>query len=82
MSIEVLYDSSAKGADFILRADKKKEIIVEIGYGRKNIGIKQIKNTAKKLNNFAYGIVVSEENELRLIDERIIKIPLKFWLMI
>jgi len=82
VSIEVLYDSSAKGADFILRADKKKEIIVEIGYGRKNIGIKQIKNTAKKLDNFAYGIVVSEENELRLIDERIIKIPLKFWLMI
>ena len=81
-NIELLYDSSANGADFILRANKKKEIIVEIGYGRKNIGAKQIKNTAKKLDNFAYGIIVSEENELKLIDEKIIKIPLKFWLMI
>ena len=80
--IEILYDSSSLGADFVLRAGKVKKIVVEIGYGEKKHGIKQVENTAKKLENFSYGIIVSKEGELELINEKIIKIPLKFWLLI
>lgn len=80
--IEILYDSSSLGADFILCAGNIKQIVVEIGYGEKKQGIKQVENTAKKIENFSYGIIVSKEGKLQLINERIIKIPLKFWLLI
>ncbi len=82
INFEILYDSSQNGADFILRAAKKKEIVIEIGYTKKDKGVRQIKNTAKKLSNFAYGIIIAQENKLELINEKIVKIPLKIWLMI
>ena len=79
---EVLYDSSAGGADFVLRDEKKKEKVIEIGYGGKTHGIKQVLFTAKKLKNFVSGMVISEDAELRRVGEMVIKVPLKFWLMI
>lgn len=79
---EVLYDSAAGGADFILRGGSKKETVIEIGYGAKTHGVKQILFTAKKLKNFVSGMVVSEDEELRPAGESVIKLPLKFWLMI
>ncbi|OQA20833.1 MAG: hypothetical protein BWY60_00998 [Actinobacteria bacterium ADurb.Bin346] len=79
---EILYDSSSMGADFILRAANSRQIIVEVGFGEKKTGIRQVENTAKKLDNFFYGIIVSKEGELQLINEKIIRIPLKFWMLI
>lgn len=79
---EVLYDSSSGGADFVLRGEKKKETVMEIGYGAKTNGVKQVLFTAKKLKNFVSGMVVSEDEEIKLAGESVIKLPLKFWLMI
>jgi predicted AAA+ superfamily ATPase len=80
--LEVMYDSSSGGADFILRLGDKK-IIVEVGYGEKREGIKQIKTTGKNIGDFAYGILLSaEDEEIELIEEKIVKIPLKVFLVI
>ena len=56
--------------------------MIEIGYGAKTHGVKQILFTAKKLKNFVSGMVVSEDTGLRPAGESVIKLPLKFWLMI
>ena len=79
---EVFYDSAAGGADFVLRDEKKKEKVIEIGYGVKIHGVKQVLLTAKKLKNFTAGMVISEDAELKRVGEMVIKVPLKFWLMI
>jgi len=61
---------------------EKKEKVIEIGYGVKIHGVKQVLLTAKKLKNFTAGMVISEDAELKRAGEMIIKVPLKFWLMI
>ena len=80
--IEVMYDSSSGGADFVLRLGKDKKIIVEVGFGKKNDGIKQIKSTGKIIGGYDYGIVLSHQGNLELLSDKIIRIPFKFWLMI
>ncbi len=78
--IEFMYDSSKKGADFILK-NENKEIVIEIGFNKENCGIKQIKETAKKIKNFSYGIIIGSD-ELELVDDKFVKLPLKYWLLI
>lgn len=80
--VELMYDSSSGGADFILR-DGKKKIIIEVGYGDKTEGLKQIKTTGKTIGGFDYGIVISaQDNDLEILEENIVKMPLKIWLAI
>ncbi|CEG11732.1 hypothetical protein MSIBF_A1660018 [groundwater metagenome] len=77
-----MYDSSSGGADFVLKADNKK-IIFEIGFGDKNEVIKQIKTTAKNINGFDYGIIISGgSSDIEMIEDKIIKVPLKLFLAI
>lgn len=80
--IEVMYDSSSGGADFVLRVGKDKKIIIEIGFGKENEGVKQIKNTGNTINGYDYGIVISKKGNLELLDDKIIKVPFDFWLAI
>ncbi len=80
--IEVMYDSSSGGADFVLRLGKDKKIIVEVGFGKKNDGIKQIKSTGKIIGGYDYGIVLSHQGNMELLSDKINRIPFKFWLMI
>ena len=76
-----MYDSSANGADFIIRSEKKK-IIIEVGFGDKAEGLTQVKNTAKNIGDFDYGIIISGQDGQPEIFDNIVKMPLKFWLMI
>ncbi|PKP61114.1 MAG: hypothetical protein CVT88_01035 [Candidatus Altiarchaeales archaeon HGW-Altiarchaeales-1] len=78
--MEFMYDSSEKGADFILRNDDK-ELVIEIGFNKEDYGIKQIKETSKKIKNFSYGISIGND-ELELIDDKFIKLPLRYLLLI
>lgn len=78
--IEVMYDSSSGGADFVLRIGKKKKIIIEIGFGKENEGVKQVENTGRTINGYDYGIVISKKGDLELLSNKIIKIPFDFWL--
>jgi len=79
--IALMYDSSANGADFIIRSEKKK-IIIEVGFGDKAEGLTQVKNTAKNIGDFDYGIIISGQDGQPEIFDNIVKMPLKFWLMI
>lgn len=78
--IEIMHDSSWGGADFILRVGGEKKIVVEVGFGAKQAGISQIENTGRKIGGYDYGIVVGQKADLELVNERVIKMPLKFWL--
>lgn len=73
------YDNSQGGADFIVQnADKK--IVIEVGYGNKDI--KQVIQTMQKpgLEN-SYGVVLSE-NPLQLHEQHnIVEIPLNYFLV-
>ena len=80
--IDIMYDSSAGGADFVLRIGEDKKIIIEVGFGKENEGIRQIENTGKNIGGYNYGIIISQKADLELVSDKIIKIPLKFWLAI
>lgn len=78
--IEIMYDSSSGGADFVLRVGREKKIIIEIGFGKEGDGVKQVENTGKTIGGYDYGIVVSRKGNLELVKDKIIKMPLNFWL--
>lgn len=78
--IEIMHDSSSGGADFVLRIDSEKKIIIEVGYGKNVDGIKQIENTGKTIGGYDYGIIIGGKSDLKLINDKIIKIPLSFGL--
>ncbi|MEO0076842.1 MAG: AAA family ATPase [candidate division WOR-3 bacterium] len=78
--VEIMYDSSSGGADFVLRVGKEKRIIIEIGYGKGESGVKQIVHTGKVIDGYDYGIIISQKADLELINDKIIKMPLSFWL--
>lgn len=76
--VEVMYDSSSGGADFILRIGNEKNIIIEIGYEKGNEGVKQIENTSKNLRDYNYGILIGGKEKIEIINEQILKIPLSY----
>jgi len=78
--IEIMHDSSSGGADFVLRVGKEKKIIIEVGFGKKDDGLRQIENTGRTIGGYNYGIVVSRKGDLELASDKIIKMPLNFWL--
>jgi len=79
--LDIRYDSSIGGADFILKFGKKK-IVIEVGFGKKKEGIGQIKNTFKRVEGCNYGIIISEERDLKILEKNIVRTPLKIWLTI
>jgi len=79
--MEVMHDSSAGGADFVLRLGRDKKIIIEIGFRKQSEGIKQIENTGRIIDGYNYGILVSGRGDLELINDKIIKMPLSYWLV-
>jgi len=78
--IEVMHDSSTGGADFILRVGKEKKIIIEVGFNKEGDGIKQIENTGKTIGGYDYGIVIGRKSDLELVNDKIVIMPLSFWL--
>ena len=70
------YDSAKGGADFILKLSDKK-IAIEVGYGSKGVG--QAQTTLGKIKG-DYGLVIS--NSDLGIEEKIVKVPFKYFLLI
>jgi predicted AAA+ superfamily ATPase len=72
------YDSMQGGADFIVQIGNSKQIVLEVGIGKK--GIAQVKNTMKE-KKADYGIVYSS-NGLKLSEEEnIVNIPLDYYFL-
>jgi hypothetical protein len=42
----------------------------------------KIKNTGKNIGGYDYGIIVSQKFKLELVSDKIVRMPLKFWLAI
>ena len=72
------YDSAQSGADFILQIGNKKQIIIEVGLGKKDR--KQILSSMNRINS-EYGIVFSS-NPLTIDQaEKIINVPLDYYFL-
>jgi hypothetical protein len=72
------YDSSQNGADFILQIANKKQIIIEVGLGKKDR--RQILNSMSRISS-AYGIVFSS-NPLGIDqEEKIVTVPLDYYFL-
>lgn len=80
----IRYDSEEGGADFILQILNKKQIIIEVGLGKKDT--KQVNNTAKKLKSdnikSDYNLIFST-SELKLDKENnILFVPLDYYFLV
>lgn len=72
------YDSSQSGADFILQIGNRKQIIVEVGLGKKDR--KQILSSMNRIN-CDYGIVFSGSPLAVDRDEKIVNVPLDYYFL-
>jgi uncharacterized protein len=72
----IFYDSAEGGADFILNV--KDNIVVELGFNKEET--KQVQKTAKKVKKMRYGLIFGSRN-LELVENSIVKIPLKFLIL-
>ncbi len=57
----------------------KTNIVIEVGFNKEEV--KQVEKTMKKTKNCKYGLVFGSNN-LDLINKSIVKIPLRFLLLI
>ena len=74
----IRYDSAQGGADFILQIQNSKQIIVEVGMGKKDK--RQLVNSMKKINS-DYSLVFSS-NELQVDNElQIVFVPLDYYFL-
>ncbi len=73
------YDIAEGGADFILTLQDRTNIVIETGFNKEET--KQVENTMKKVKNVRYGLVFGSTN-LELVKDSIVKIPLKFFMLI
>ena len=76
---DIRYDPEKGGADFIIQIDNKKQIVIEIGMGKKDC--RQSIKTLKKISG-DYAITISDTTDIEhLKKQSIVKIPMKFFLM-
>jgi hypothetical protein len=72
------YDSAQSGADFILQIGNVRQVIIEVGLGKKDR--KQILSSMARINS-GYGIVFSSNPLTIDQDEKIINVPLDFYFL-
>ena len=72
------YDIAEGGADFVLTLKDRSNIVIEVGFNKEET--KQVEFTMKKVKS-RYGIVFGSGN-LELVNNVIVKVPLKFLLLI
>jgi len=72
------YDIAAGGADFVLTLKDRRNIVIEVGFNKEEV--RQVQNTMKKVKS-QYGLVFGS-SELELVKDSIVKVPLKFLLLI
>lgn len=74
----IFYDSSKNGADFIFKFFDMRKIIIETGFNKETVD--QIYSTYKKVTS-DYGVIAGSKN-LELVDNFVVKIPLKYWMIL
>jgi len=72
------YDNAQGGADFVLTLKDRSNIVIEVGFNKEQT--RQVELTMKKIKS-RYGIVFGS-SDLELINNSIVKVPLKFLLSI
>lgn len=72
------YDSAQGGADFILQIANQREIVIEIGIGKKDTT--QVKRSMEKIKG-DYGIVISDGKLAHYEEEKIVCVPLQYFLL-
>jgi len=77
-AINLSYDLAEAGADFVLTLKDRSNIVIEVGFNKNEI--EQVKNTMKKVKS-RYGLVFGS-SELELINDSIVKVPLRFLMLI
>jgi len=77
-AVNLSYDLAESGADFVLTRRDRSNIVIEVGFNKEET--RQVENTLKKTGG-KYGLVFGSK-ELELVSDSIIKIPLRFLLMI
>jgi len=73
------YDIAENGADFVLTLKDNTNIVIEVGFNKEKT--EQVENTMEKVKNVKYGLVIGS-SELKIVNNHIIKIPLKFLMLI
>lgn len=77
-AVNLSYDLAEGGADFVLTLKDRSNIVIEVGFNKEEID--QVEYTLKKTGG-KYGLVFGSKN-LELINNSIVKIPLKYLLLI
>lgn len=75
---KLFYDIAEGGADFVLTLKDRSNIVIEVGFNKEEI--KQVEFTMKKVKS-RYGLVFGS-NDLKLVNNSIVKVPLKFLMLI
>lgn len=76
---QFFYDYSSGGADFIVRFKDKREIVLEVGFGKEEI--RQVVDTLNKTEGRGkYGMIIGSD-KLELINKNVLKIPLEYLLL-
>ena len=73
------YDVTEGGADFILSFTDNKKIVLEVSVGKKDY--KQIMKTTEKIKT-KYSLVISNDDLRYAAEINVVKIPLKYFLLI
>jgi len=74
----LFYDIAEGGADFVLTLKDRSNIIMEVGFNKEEVD--QVEFTMKKVKS-RYGLVFGSK-QLELVNNSMVKIPLKFLLLI
>lgn len=77
-AVNLAYDFAEGGADFVLTLKDRSNIVIEVGFGKETVA--QAESTLKKTDG-KYGLVFGSK-ELELANSSVVKIPLRFLLMI
>ncbi len=75
---DIYYDSAEGGADFVLMMNDRNKIVIEVGFNKEDVA--QVISTQKKVKG-KYSIIFGSE-KLELINDSIVKVPLKYLLLI
>lgn len=74
----ITFDGAQGGADFILSIANKRQIVIEIGIGEKDKD--QVKKTMESIK-CDYGVVIGDGSLAHFAEDKIICLPLKYFLM-
>lgn len=72
------YDIAEGGADFVLTLSDRSNMVIEVGFNKEEI--KQAENTMKKVKS-KYGLVFGS-GELELANNSIVKVPLRYLMLV